>query len=158
MNTGVSAVAFGLVTLLAFAFTERLPAQDDPLTEIAALRKVVEEQGRRIDTLSAQVAQLLERLDTKAPAATTEPANADSPPAPPRAPLVATPLPMPPEGQLYVVERGDSLEKIAKNHGTTTAELQKLNNITDANKLQIGQKLLLPANLPEKANPQPQNQ
>jgi len=43
--------------------------------------------------------------------------------------------------QIYTVQSGDSLGKIAKKHGMTTAELIKLNNIKDPNKLAVGQKL-----------------
>lgn len=45
---------------------------------------------------------------------------------------------------IYVVKSGDSLSKIAKAHGVSTAELKELNNIADANKIRIGQKLVLP--------------
>ena len=46
---------------------------------------------------------------------------------------------------IYVVKSGDSLSKIAKAHGVSTAELKELNKIADANKIRIGQKLVLPA-------------
>ena len=111
------------------------------MAEITALKKVVEEQGKQIESLSAQVAQLAAKLEEKA----AEPSTGIS--SPPAAPLVATPLPMQPEPNVYAIERGDSLEKIAKSYGTTTAELQKLNNISDPNKVQIGQKIVLPAGL-----------
>lgn len=45
---------------------------------------------------------------------------------------------------IYVVKSGDSLSKIAKAHGVSTAELKELNKIADANKIRIGQKLVLP--------------
>ena len=47
---------------------------------------------------------------------------------------------------MHIVVKGDSLDKIAKQHNTTIAELQKLNKITDPKKLQIGQQLTLPPN------------
>ena len=46
--------------------------------------------------------------------------------------------------------KGESLEKIAKSHGTTVPELQKINRISDPKKLQIGQQLLLPPPTPKK--------
>jgi LysM repeat protein len=45
---------------------------------------------------------------------------------------------------VYVVKSGDSLSKIAAAHGVKFAELKELNQIADANKIRIGQKLILP--------------
>jgi N-acetylmuramoyl-L-alanine amidase len=39
------------------------------------------------------------------------------------------------------VVKGDTLTKIAKAHGSTVAELVKLNSIKDKNKISIGQVL-----------------
>lgn len=44
----------------------------------------------------------------------------------------------------YTVKAGDSLGKIAQRFGTTVAELQRLNNITNPDKLTLGQKLIVP--------------
>lgn len=44
----------------------------------------------------------------------------------------------------YKVQKGDNLTKIAKKHGTTVGELVKLNNIKNANKIYVGQKLTVP--------------
>ena len=41
----------------------------------------------------------------------------------------------------YTVVKGDTLTKIAKAHGSTVAELVKLNSIKDKNKISIGQAL-----------------
>jgi murein DD-endopeptidase len=41
----------------------------------------------------------------------------------------------------YTVVKGDTLTKIAKAHGSTVAELVKLNKIKDKNKISIGQVL-----------------
>ena len=45
---------------------------------------------------------------------------------------------------VYVVKTGDSLSKIASAHGVNSRELAELNQITDPNKVRIGQKLILP--------------
>lgn len=45
---------------------------------------------------------------------------------------------------IYVVKSGDSLSKIAVAHGVNARELAELNQIADANKVRIGQKLVLP--------------
>lgn len=44
----------------------------------------------------------------------------------------------------YTVKLGDSLKAIAIRHGTSTANLASLNGIQDANKLVVGQRLVLP--------------
>lgn len=45
---------------------------------------------------------------------------------------------------VYVVKSGDRLDTIAKKNGVKVSELMTLNNITNPQKLQIGQKLKLP--------------
>ncbi len=47
-------------------------------------------------------------------------------------------------GNIYVVKSGDSLSRIAVSHGVNSRELAELNQIADANKIRIGQKLVLP--------------
>lgn len=44
----------------------------------------------------------------------------------------------------YTVQAGDTLLSIARRFGTTVAELQRLNNITNPDKLSVGQKLIVP--------------
>ena len=44
----------------------------------------------------------------------------------------------------HLVEKGQTLISIAKQHGVSVADLQKLNRIEDVRKLQVGQRLLLP--------------
>jgi LysM repeat protein len=43
----------------------------------------------------------------------------------------------------YKVQKGDTLSKIAKRHGTTVAKLQELNNIDNPNFIRGGQELIL---------------
>ena len=45
------------------------------------------------------------------------------------------------KSKTYTVVKGDTLTKIAKAHGSTVAELVKLNSIKDKNKISIGQVL-----------------
>ncbi len=56
---------------------------------------------------------------------------------------VAEKKPAKPKGKAktYTVVKGDTLTKIAKAHGSTVAELVKLNAIKDKNKINIGQVL-----------------
>lgn len=46
-----------------------------------------------------------------------------------------------PEQTIYVVQKGDTLSKIAKKYGTTYQQLAKLNNISNPNKIYVGQKI-----------------
>ena len=64
-------------------------------------------------------------------------------------PSTSPPPPLPP-GQ-YRVKYGDSLSKIAKTHGTTVAELKRLNGFDDmrANNLIAGEIIKVP---PQKSN------
>lgn len=59
-----------------------------------------------------------------------------------RAPKKATPAKA--STDTYIVKAGDALSKIAAKYGTTTAELQKLNGISNPNKIYAGQKLKVP--------------
>ena len=54
-------------------------------------------------------------------------------------------------GQTYQVVSGDSLSKIAARFGVSAREIMELNKIKDANKIRIGQKLLLPSYASEQA-------
>jgi len=127
-------------------------AQDGVTAEVKVLRQIVDQQARQIETLTAQVARLNAKIEghaEAAPAATdrTTPAAGDN--AEFAVPAARAVAPHPP-ANVHIVVKGESLEKIAKSHGTTTAELQKFNRITDPKKLQIGQQLLLPPPTPKK--------
>lgn len=62
----------------------------------------------------------------------------------------------------YTVQAGDNLTKIAKAHNTTVEELARKNNISDPNKILIGQKLTLgdvsESNVPEAQQTPAQNE
>ena len=62
-------------------------------------------------------------------------------------PVAVEPAPamaVPNEAKTYVVQNGDSLSKIASRCGVSARELAEVNGIKDANKVRIGQKLVLP--------------
>lgn len=66
-----------------------------------------------------------------------------------RPPVASTPEPVqfdPSQAGSYVVQKGDSLSRIAKRHGLSSKELASINKISDPNKIRIGQKLILPPN------------
>ena len=43
----------------------------------------------------------------------------------------------------YTVKKGDTLSGIAKKYGTTWQKLKKVNGIKDANKIYVGQKIVI---------------
>jgi LysM repeat protein len=50
----------------------------------------------------------------------------------------------PPAGNVYVIQRGDTLGRIAARFNTTTATLAQLNGITNPNTIYAGQRLIIP--------------
>lgn len=79
------------------------------------------------------------------PTVEAEPVVAEPVVVPPVVEPVDVPVAAPAVDNVYVIQSGDSLSKIAARHGVKTAELAELNNIADANKIRVGQKIVLPA-------------
>lgn len=125
-------------TLFAAACVPSVRADDAVQAELKSLRLLIELQSKQIEVLTAQVARLNASLEPRAEpgAPGTETTEFAVPVARPVAP--ASPA------NTHIVLKGESLEKIAKAHGTTVIDIQKLNHITDPKKLQIGQQIILP--------------
>ncbi|MEO6750543.1 MAG: LysM peptidoglycan-binding domain-containing protein [Chthoniobacteraceae bacterium] len=127
-----------------------LLAQDGASAEVKALRQMIEQQGKQIEQLSAKVTRLAAKVegnaDPAAPAPAAAPPTGNAEFAVPAARVVTPAAP----ANVHIVVKGESLEKIAKAHGTTSLDLQKLNRISDPKKLQIGQQLTLPPQPPKK--------
>ena len=73
----------------------------------------------------------------------TEAPAADAPPPADAAPVEAAPAP-PISPTTYVVQAGDTLYSIAKKHSVTVDAVLWANNLSDANVLKAGQKLVIP--------------
>jgi LysM repeat protein len=71
----------------------------------------------------------------------------------PQALAPALPDVLPGDGGYYTVTRGETLSLIARNHGMTTADLMRLNGISDANHIWVGQQLRVSARVPAIAQP-----
>lgn len=126
-------------------------AQDGVAEELKALRQLIERQTKQLEALTGQVARLTARVEGGPDVAVASSApNGGVAPGEPGEYSVPVARPVAPAANTHIVVKGDSLEKIAKTHGTTITELQKLNRITDPKKLQIGQQLLLPPTAPKK--------
>jgi LysM repeat protein len=68
-----------------------------------------------------------------------------TPTATPITPLVtATPITSGTSGNTYIVQRGDTLGRIAARFNTTIATLAQLNGITNPNTIFVGQRLIIP--------------
>jgi LysM repeat protein len=52
------------------------------------------------------------------------------------------------QGQVHVVQRGDTLWSIATRYGTTADAVAKANGLADANRIYAGQRLVIPAGSP----------
>ncbi len=73
------------------------------------------------------------------------PAPGAAPPVTPAAAPTAPPaMEMPAEAKEYVVAKGDSFYKIAKDHGVSVAAISKANPGVEPTKLQVGAKLQIP--------------
>jgi len=126
-------------------------AQDTVADELKALRQLIERQTKQLEVLTGQVARLSAKVEGGPDAAVTiSPPSAGTAPGEPAEYSVPAARAVAPPANVHIVVKGDSLEKIAKANGTTIAELQKINRISDPKKLQIGQQLQLPPTAPKK--------
>ena len=152
MSFRVPILRVAATVALATLSTSGIRAQDAAADEVKFMRRMIEQQGKQIELLTAQVAQLSAKIEgggkSPAPAPEAKPAPAESSAefSAPAARVVAPPAAV----NVHVVVKGESLAKIALVHGTTIVELQKLNRIRDAKKIQIGQQIKLPPQPPQK--------
>src|SRR5207248_6898565 len=101
------------------------------------LAKKIDEQNTKIDMLSQQILKLEQQIANLRPGVMIGEAT----PVPTSA---AEASPHAGNGNTHTVARGETLTSIAKMHGVTVSDLQKLNHIENDRKLQIGQTILIP--------------
>ena len=110
----------------------------DSLSKIAAAHGVkaaeLKELNQIADVNKIRIGQKL-ILPDYAKASQSQPAEKSAAKAAPKASV---------SGDAYVVKPGDALSKIAAAHGIKTKDLMAANNLTDANKIRAGQKLVIP--------------
>jgi LysM repeat protein len=142
-----SVLSFGAVLCAALSpvATAQEPAAGSIQEELRALRQLIEQQSKQIDALTAQVTKLGGEMERRGLASGAPMPAETGPTAESAAPAARVVTPPGASSNVHIVVKGDSLDKIAKTHNTTIAELQKLNKITDPKKLQIGQQIMLPA-------------
>lgn len=95
-------------------------------------------------------------LPTPTPRPIPSPRPSATPGGAPSAAPTATPVPTPtpgptveptPEGTpiVYIVQRGDTINRIATRHGVTPESIISLNELSNPNRITPGQRLLIPA-------------
>ena len=157
MRSPFLCICLFVYTGLSSVFAQTTPESDADLRrQVGALREAVIQQTRQIDALTAEIERLgvalNQRRPPKAPTVGTTQIPTPAPiasavgttPAASATP-VATPEPTPiPNTLAHTVVKGDNLSNISKKYGTTIEVVQKLNKITDARKIQVGQVLAIP--------------
>ena len=155
-------LSFSAAAALLSALAPIAPAQEAERPTEADLTRRIEEQSAQIRILIREVSRLadaVEALGSGRTASQPAPAPARAEPAPAPAPpqtgtdqetAVAEPART---GPIHVVNKGETLTSIARQHGVALDELMKLNGIADGRNLQSGQTLRLPVAPPATENP-----
>jgi len=137
------------------------PAKGEALTlkaqivELEGLKAEVKAQGEKIDRLAQEVAKLSDALKQKGVAPAPKAAETGPTPAPagasanPATAGVENPSPADAGNvRTHVVAKGETLTQISKQYGVSVEEIQQLNKIEDAKKLQAGQTIKIPSATP----------
>lgn len=120
--------------------------------DLEAIKAQLKAQEARIDKLSQEINKLTDAIKQQRPG--TPPAPAPAPAASPApSPSAIAPatvgveraLPVEPANtRTHTVARGETLTQIAKQYGVTVEDIEHLNRIGDAKKLQAGQTIKIP--------------
>lgn len=156
-------ILFTGIVLTSSSLFAQTPGEGDAdlKRQVGALRDAVIQQTRQIDALTAEIERLGVAMGQRRPAkaangAVAAPESTETPVvntinSPAQTPTaLQTPTPDPSVIQ-HTVVKGDNLTNIAKKYGTTVDAIQKLNKITDARKMQVGQVLSIPTPAPTPA-------
>jgi LysM repeat protein len=123
--------------------------------DLEAIKAQLKAQDARIDKLSQEINKLTEAIKQQrpgtppsSPAPAAVPAASPAPSASATAPAtvgVERALPVEPAStRTHTVARGETLTQIAKQYGVTVEDIEHLNRIGDAKKLQAGQTIKIP--------------
>jgi LysM repeat protein len=134
--------------------------------ELESLKAEIKAQGEKIDRLAQEMATLSEMIKQKSAAAATKTESAPAATASAANPAAANPTattagvenPSPADNanvKTHVVAKGETLTQIAKQYGVTVEEIQQLNKIEDAKKLQAGQTIKIPVSQAATPSPAP---
>jgi LysM repeat protein len=134
--------------------------------ELESLKAEIKAQGEKIDRLSQEVGTLSEMLKQK-----SAPPVAKAEPVPSATPAAANPAAANPatttagvenpttadnaNTKTHIVAKGETLTQISKQYGVSIEEIEQLNKIGDAKKLQAGQTIKIPASQSTAPSPSP---
>ena len=154
-----------LVGLTGFAPAQEKTGEPVKAEELALKAQIVELQGlkteikaqeEKIDRLTQEIAKLGDALRQKVgtpPVKVAEPMAAPTPANTSANPAVAGVENSTPADaanvRTHVVAKGETLSQISKQYGVSVEEIQQLNKIGDAKKLQAGQTIKIPAATPQ---------
>jgi LysM repeat protein len=128
------------------------------VTELQKLREEITAQADKIDKLAQEIATLTEALRPKAAPARAEPASTATLPAPTPEPATAgveKPVADSANIKTHVVAKGETLTQISKQFGVSVEDIEQLNKIGDAKKLQAGQTIKIPISSQPVPSPAP---
>jgi peptidoglycan lytic transglycosylase D len=114
--------------------------------DLEAIKAQLKAQEERIDKLAQEITRLTEALKQKGivPVGAASPSPTSGTAAPATV-GVENPTPAEPANtRTHTVAKGETLTQIAKQFGVTVEEIQQLNRIEDAKKLQAGQTIKIP--------------
>jgi LysM repeat protein len=144
------------------------------IVQLEELKAEIKAQEEKIDKLTQEIAKLTDSMKPKGvsskvaesaptaapakggaskaaePAPTAAPAGAAANPAAgnPTTAGVESPSPSDANVRTHVVAKGETLTQISKQYGVTVEEIEQLNKIEDAKKLQAGQTIKIPVPQP----------
>jgi LysM repeat protein len=165
-----------LVTFVPFSSVLAQGASDSAKTEtlvlkaqtveLESLKAEVKTQGEKIDRLTQEVATLSDLLKQKPaptaakaePVATATPSAANPAAANPAATVAGVENPTPADNantKMHTVAKGETLTQISKQYGVSVEEIEELNKIGDAKKLQAGQTIKIPPSQTATPSPAP---
>ena len=141
-------------------------SSDNLRSDLEAVKAELKSQQDRIERLSQEITKLSEALKQKAPSSAVSP---EPTPSVPRAAPVSTPAAAGVESPVvaeaanlrsHTVMKGETLSQIAKQYGVSVPEIEQLNKIGDAKKLQAGQTIKIPPSTAASpsSSPTPQGQ
>ncbi len=131
------------------------------MVEFENLKAEIKAQEEKIDRLTQEVAKLAESLKQKSasPVPKAEPVPTAALANPSVAPATAgVDNPAPADAtntKTHTVAKGETLTQISKQYGVSVEDIEQLNKIGDAKKLQAGQTIKIPASPAPTPSPSP---